>query len=195
MAPRSTGPRSTPPRRTMRSAPDTATCAWWRASRSCIGRSSWREEERRRSPTSRTVRALPDPATWGHLSIASRLASGAFGQIYRAHDPQLNRPVALKLLRSDITLLRPVDRLLGEARTLAQVRHPNVVIVHGADVRDGRAGLWMELVDGQTLEAWLAHTRSDGRRRSDGDRDRSVSGARGRARLRDSCTVTSKHRT
>ena len=99
--------------------------------------------------------ALADPATWGHLSIASRLASGAFGQIYRAHDPQLNRPVALKLLRSDITLYRPVDRLLGEARTLAQVRHPNVVTVHGADVRDGRAGLWMELVDGQTLEAWL----------------------------------------
>src|SRR5580765_2652199 len=99
--------------------------------------------------------ALADPATWGHLSIASRLASGAFGQIYRAHDPQLNRPVALKLLRGDITLYRPVDRLLGEARTLAQVRHPNVVTVHGADVRDGRAGLWMELVDGQTLEAWL----------------------------------------
>jgi serine/threonine-protein kinase len=87
--------------------------------------------------------------------IASRLASGSFGQIYRAHDPQLNRPVALKLLRRDITLFRPVDRLLAEARTLAQVRHSNVVTVHGADVRDGRAGLWMELVDGQTLEAWL----------------------------------------
>src|SRR5262245_39999085 len=99
---------------------------------------------------------VADPQAWGHLSIASRLASGAFGQIYRAHDPQLNRPVALKLLRSDITLLRPVDRLLGGARTLAQVRHPNVVTVHGADVRDGRAGLWMELVDGQTLEAWLS---------------------------------------
>ncbi len=96
-----------------------------------------------------------DPVTWGHLSIAARLASGAFGQIYRAHDPQLNRPVALKLLRRDITLFRPVDRLLGEARTLAQVRHSNVVTVHGADVRDGRAGLWMELVDGETLEARL----------------------------------------
>lgn len=100
--------------------------------------------------------ASADPVTWGHLSIASRLASGAFGQIYRAHDPQLNRPVALKLLRRDITLFRPVDRLLGEARTLAQVRHSNVVTVHGADVRDGRAGLWMELVDGETLEARLS---------------------------------------
>lgn len=113
------------------------------------------EEEDRSLTSLDDDAALADPATWGHLSIASRLASGAFGQIYRAHDPQLNRPVALKLLRTDITLLRPADRLLGEARTLAQVRHPNVVTVHGADVRDGRAGLWMELVDGQTLEAWL----------------------------------------
>jgi eukaryotic-like serine/threonine-protein kinase len=96
-----------------------------------------------------------DPETWGHLSIVSRIAAGAFGRIYRAHDSRLNRDVALKLLRGDITQLRPVDRLLSEARTLAQVRHPNVVTVHGADVRDGRAGLWMELVEGQTLDAWL----------------------------------------
>src|SRR5437762_7653657 len=96
-----------------------------------------------------------DPAAWGHLAITSRVASGAFGRIYRAHDPQLNRDVALKLLRGDIAMFRPVERLLAEARTLAQVRHPNVVSVYGADVRDGRAGLWMELVQGQTLDVWL----------------------------------------
>src|SRR4029453_2894471 len=70
-------------------------------------------------------------------------------------DSHLNRDVALKLLRGDVTHFRPIDRLLSEARKLAQVRHPNVVTVHGADVRDGRAGLWMELVEGQTLDAWL----------------------------------------
>jgi serine/threonine-protein kinase len=96
-----------------------------------------------------------DPETWGHLSIRERLASGAFGQVFRAHDPQLRRDVALKLLRGDISANRPVERLLLEARTLAQVRHLNVVTVHGADVRDGAAGLWMELVDGQTLETRL----------------------------------------
>ena len=99
--------------------------------------------------------AIADPASWGHLSVGSRLASGSFGQIYRAHDPQLNRDVALKLLRGSLSALRPVERLLAEARTLARVRHPNVVTVYGADVRDGAAGLWMELVDGQTLDAWL----------------------------------------
>src|SRR3954451_23899886 len=100
--------------------------------------------------------ATADPATWGHLTLTSRIASGAFGRIYRAHDSQLNRDVALKLLRGDITLLRPVERVLAEARTLARVDHQNVVTVHGADVRDGRAGLWMELVDGQTLDAWVS---------------------------------------
>jgi eukaryotic-like serine/threonine-protein kinase len=97
-----------------------------------------------------------DPAAWGHLTITSRIACGAFGRIYRARDSQLNRDVALKLLSGDITLFRPVERLLAEARTLARVRHPNVVTVHGADVRDGRAGLWMELVEGQTLDGWVS---------------------------------------
>jgi serine/threonine protein kinase/tetratricopeptide (TPR) repeat protein len=104
-----------------------------------------------------------DPTTWGHLSVHARLASGAFGRIYRAHDPQLNREVALKLLHGDVPVIRSVDHLLAEARTLAKVHHPNVVTVYGADIRDGRAGLWMELVDGQTLEAWLRANGAMGR--------------------------------
>jgi eukaryotic-like serine/threonine-protein kinase len=98
--------------------------------------------------------AIGAPATWGHLEIRNRLASGAYGEIYVAHDPRLNVDVALKLLRLPATGA-PVDHLLSEARTLAKVRHPNVVTIHGADVRDGRAGLWMDLVHGQTLETWL----------------------------------------
>jgi serine/threonine-protein kinase len=113
------------------------------------------DEDAETHPTLVEDVSAADPTTWGHLTIASRIASGAFGRIYRAHDSQLNRDVALKLLRGDITQFRPVERLLSEARTLAQVRHPNVVTVHGADVRDGRAGLWMELVEGQTLDAWV----------------------------------------
>jgi serine/threonine protein kinase/tetratricopeptide (TPR) repeat protein len=94
-------------------------------------------------------------STWGHLRVGQRIASGAYGEIYVAHDPQLNRDVALKLLRRGTATGQPLDQLLGEARTLAKVRHSNVVTIHGADVRDGRAGLWMELVHGQTLETWL----------------------------------------
>ena len=102
-----------------------------------------------------TGSASAPPETWGHLRIVKRLAVGTFGELYLAHDPELDRDVALKLLRPGASD-RPIsERLLTEARTLARVRHPNVVTVHGADVREGRAGLWMELVKGRTLEAWL----------------------------------------
>jgi len=98
--------------------------------------------------------AADRPATWGRLQIGERLASGSFGDLYRARDPQLDRDVALKLLRPGPESTT-ASRLLSEARALARVSHPNVVIVHGADVCDGRAGLWMELLDGRTLESEL----------------------------------------
>ena len=106
----------------------------------------------------------PTPGAWGHLDVQERIAGGAFGDVYRARDPHLNREVALKLLRLDASTGQPADRLLDEARTLARVRHPNVVTVHGADVRDGRAGLWMEFVHGRTLESWLQAQRRARRR-------------------------------
>ena len=113
------------------------------------------EEERLLPPGDRELEPAPAPSTWGHLHVGERLASGAYGEIYVAHDPQLNRNVALKILRRGAARGQSVDQLLAEARTLARVQHPNVVTIHGADVREGRAGLWMELVHGQTLEAWL----------------------------------------
>jgi serine/threonine-protein kinase len=95
------------------------------------------------------------PPAWGHLHVGERIASGAYGEIYVAHDPQLNRDVALKILRRGAATGHSLDQLLVEARTLAKVRHGNVVTIHGAEVRDGQVGLWMELIHGQTLETWL----------------------------------------
>ena len=46
--------------------------------------------------------------------------------------------------------------MVNEGRLLARVRHPNVATVFGADVFDGRVGVWMELVEGQTLESELS---------------------------------------
>ena len=62
--------------------------------------------------------------------------------------------MALKLLRRG----RGPDEVAGgvnEGRLMARVRHPHVVAVHGADCRDGRVGLWMEFVDGRSLEEEL----------------------------------------
>ena len=99
-----------------------------------------------------------DPRTtrrWGHLQVGELLGSGSFGEVYRAYDPVLRRDVALKL-RSRPRATASESTFLAEARRLARVRHPNVLAVHGADVHDGRAGLWADLLEGQTLEWILA---------------------------------------
>ena len=88
--------------------------------------------------------------TWGPLHVLRPLAEGAFGEVYAAWDPKLQREVALKLRRH--AEHEDAARWLAEARRLARVRHPNVLTVQGADVHDGRAGLWTDLVHGRTLE-------------------------------------------
>ena len=93
---------------------------------------------------------------WGHLRLLEKIGEGAFGEVYRARDPWLDREVALKLLRPEVADRVPAARLVAEARTLARVRHPNVVMVYGADRHDGRVGLWMELVRGRTLAQIVA---------------------------------------
>ncbi|HEX6791145.1 MAG TPA: protein kinase, partial [Candidatus Krumholzibacteria bacterium] len=89
---------------------------------------------------------------WGPLEVRHLLGRGSFGEVYAAWDPTLHREVALKLREPEVGTLRWLD----EARNLARVRHPNVLTVHGADVLDGRAGIWTERIEGQTLEEILA---------------------------------------
>ena len=89
---------------------------------------------------------------WGTLEVRRLLGRGSFGEVYAAWDPTLRREVALKLRAPEVGTLRWLD----EARNLARVRHSHVLTVHGADVLEGRAGIWTERVDGQTLEEILS---------------------------------------
>jgi len=96
------------------------------------------------------------PRAWGHLRDLEPIGRGGFGEVYRAYDPQLDRHVALKLLRPELSGDElNCRRFIQEARRQASIRHPNVLVVHGADRHDGRVGLWMDLVKGQTLEQRL----------------------------------------
>jgi serine/threonine protein kinase len=75
-----------------------------------------------------------DLGRWGGLILIEEVGHGAYGTVYRAYDPQLDRPVAVKLLRptssgSDAGQL--ASAVLNEGRALARVKHPNVVIVAG----------------------------------------------------------------
>ena len=100
----------------------------------------------------------PAIGSWAHLRLIERLGGGAFGDVYRAWDEDLERDVALKLLRGDAAgeSGTHASRIANEGRLLARVRHPNVVCVHGVAVHDDRVGLWMELLRGVTLEQQLA---------------------------------------
>jgi Protein kinase domain/FG-GAP repeat/FG-GAP-like repeat len=91
--------------------------------------------------------------TWGGLAAIERIGEGGFGEVWRAWDPALGREVALKIRRPGAG--SGDARWLREARSLARVRHPHVITVHGADVHDGRAGIWTDLIAGRTLEEVL----------------------------------------
>ena len=93
---------------------------------------------------------------WGHLRLLEKIGEGAFGEVYRAWEPRLDREVALKLLGARIGRKGTVaSSILEEGRLMAQVRHPNVATVYGVETHDDRVGLWMELIHGCTLAALL----------------------------------------
>jgi TolB-like protein/Flp pilus assembly protein TadD len=92
---------------------------------------------------------MPDRARWGHLDLLNVVGRGSYGMVYRAWDTRLERLVALKLYHG----ASDPGAVMQEGRMLARVRHENVVTVYGADVIDGVAGIWMELVHGKTLDS------------------------------------------
>jgi eukaryotic-like serine/threonine-protein kinase len=94
----------------------------------------------------------------GRYLILGAIGAGGMGVVFSAYDPQLDRKVAIKLLRSGspIGATEARARLRREAQAIAQLNHPNVVGVY--DVGTTEAGdvyVAMEFVDGDTLTAWL----------------------------------------
>ena len=89
---------------------------------------------------------------WGHLEILELIGDGVFGVVHRAWETTLDREVAVKFLRPEPTPGSFAKHMLQEGRTMARVRHPNVIAVYGAEQLGGRVGIWMEYVHGRTLE-------------------------------------------
>ncbi|MCE9530114.1 MAG: protein kinase [Planctomycetes bacterium] len=92
----------------------------------------------------------------GRFEVRGRLGAGAFGEVFRAYDPHLDREVALKVARAG-TLTTPerVERFLREAKAAANLRHPNIVPLFDTG-RDGdRHFIASAFIEGQTLEAEL----------------------------------------
>jgi tetratricopeptide (TPR) repeat protein/predicted Ser/Thr protein kinase len=94
----------------------------------------------------------------GRYVLLARLGEGGMGVVYAAYDPELDRKVALKLLRHTSDDAR--ERLRDEARAIAKLQHPNVVAVHDVGDAGGDVFVAMEHVDGVTLSRWLQSSRS-----------------------------------
>ena len=92
----------------------------------------------------------------GRYVIEGALGAGGMGVVYAAQDPELDRRVAIKRLRTDVSS----RRLQREAKALAKLDHPNVVRVHDVGELDGSSFLAMGLVEGRTLRQWAKDKRS-----------------------------------
>jgi tetratricopeptide (TPR) repeat protein/predicted Ser/Thr protein kinase len=90
----------------------------------------------------------------GRYVVLSLLGAGGMGAVYAAYDPELDRKIALKLLRPDAVSVDSA-RLLREARALAKLAHPNVVSVFDVGTVDAGVFIAMEFVDGVTVTEWL----------------------------------------
>jgi len=85
----------------------------------------------------------------GRVTLKGLLGTGGMGEVHRAWDAGLERPVAVKFVRSGDP--KEADRLLLEARLQARVEHPNVVRVHDTGTLEGRPCIVMQLVEGRTF--------------------------------------------
>jgi eukaryotic-like serine/threonine-protein kinase len=93
------------------------------------------------------------PRRVGAYELLEELGGGSFGAVYRALDTELDREVAVKVLRAGrLARTEDVERFLREARSAAQLKHPGIVSLYHADrTPDGVSYLVEELVRGQTL--------------------------------------------
>lgn len=91
--------------------------------------------------------------SWGRFTLVEVIGRGRFGTVYRALDPTLQIPVALKITRPRPGAVFDYNRALQEAQRLARIRHPDVVRVFAAERVGDEVGVSMELVEGRTLDA------------------------------------------
>ncbi|MBX7081981.1 MAG: serine/threonine-protein kinase [Nannocystaceae bacterium] len=105
---------------------------------------------------------LEPPFSLGRYVVTQQLGRGGSGAVFRAHDPELDREVAIKVVMPRSRSDRTRQRLLREAQAVAKLSHPNVVAVYDVgelprDRDEGPAGVYMvmELVEGATLRRWL----------------------------------------
>ena len=91
----------------------------------------------------------------GRYVVREQLGAGGMGEVYSAHDPTLNRLVALKVVRADAQLDKLQERFRQEAWAASALNHPNILTIYELGETDGARFIASELVEGQTLRQIL----------------------------------------
>ncbi len=101
---------------------------------------------------------LAPGSTLGPYEIRSQLGQGGMGVVYQAHDPRLDRQVAIKVLPPDLTRDTTAKRrFLQEAKAASALDHPNICTIHEInETADGQLYLVMAHYEGETLKARIA---------------------------------------
>jgi serine/threonine protein kinase len=93
----------------------------------------------------------------GKYEIIEEIGRGGLAAVYKARDPDLGRAIALKVLAPHLTWDQQfVERFRFEARAVAQLRHPNIVVVYEIGEAEGQVYIAMEYLNGRTLQQVIA---------------------------------------
>jgi serine/threonine protein kinase len=110
-------------------------------------------------PTEQGQSTLARGATIGRYVVLGLVGRGGMGEVYAAYDPELDRKVAVKLLRvkpgAGVSQAEGRARTLREAQAIARLSHPNVVVVYDVGTFRDKVFIAMEFVDGNTATYWV----------------------------------------
>src|SRR5713226_10234142 len=92
----------------------------------------------------------------GKYEVRERIGRGGMGMIFKAHDPVLNRAVALKVISTDIEVTDELRaRFFREAQACARLSHPNIVTVFDMGEDNGRLFIVMEFLEGEEIRGLI----------------------------------------
>jgi serine/threonine protein kinase/tetratricopeptide (TPR) repeat protein len=117
------------------------------------------------SPPPEQPQSLARGSAIGRYVVLGLVGRGGMGEVYAAYDPELDRKVAVKLLRikpgAGVSMAEGRQRTLREAQAIARLSHPNVVVVYDVGTFKDQVFIAMEFVDGNTVTYWVqAETRT-----------------------------------
>jgi class 3 adenylate cyclase/predicted ATPase/MoxR-like ATPase len=102
----------------------------------------------------------PTATVFGRYEVRRTLGKGGFGEVYLGHDTQLDRPVAIKVMRGESAQLLAVgEQSMREARKLARLRHPGIVTVYDVGAHEGKVYIVSDYLEGVALSRWLRDNR------------------------------------